>query len=106
MNLSAPPGLGSSHLRINRALKSNEGQWKVLAFPGHGFFADYENIYRKKLPKGDSPKLEPEPLVYLTEFHKQLGHPQEEFASKEVTYVRDLLGRYSDQAVRDLLAFG
>jgi hypothetical protein len=93
-------------LRAWQVIKGKEGQWKVLAYPGTGFFADYESIYRRKGLSEELPKAQPEPLVLLTYFHKQLGHEQEEFTPKEVAYVRELLKRYTDEEVRDLMAFG
>jgi hypothetical protein len=80
--------------------------FKIVAFAGTGFFADYENIYRRRLPSAAPAPLEPEPLVYLHEFHKQLGHERQEFGPKEVTYVRELLERYGDDGVRSLMAYG
>jgi hypothetical protein len=80
--------------------------FKIVALPGSGFWSDYENIYRRRLPSPPAVPVEPEPLVYLHEFHKQLGHDRQEFTPKEVEFVRDLLGRYGDDGVRDLMAFG
>jgi hypothetical protein len=45
-------------------------------------------------------------LVYLHNFHKQLGHDRQEFTPKEVDYVRDLLARYGGDGVKSLMAFG
>jgi hypothetical protein len=94
-------------LRECRIEERAKGQgFKIVGYAGSGFFSDYENIYRRKLPAPEVPLSGPEPLIYLHEFHKQLGHEQEEFTPKEVAYVRELLARYSDQGVRSLMAFG
>jgi hypothetical protein len=94
-------------LREYRIEERARGQgFKIVALPGTGFFADYENIYRRRLPAVTAPALEPEPLVYLHDFHKQMGHDRQEFTPREVDYVRDLLQRYGDAGVRDLMAFG
>jgi hypothetical protein len=93
-------------LRAWELRRGKKGQWKVVAYPGTGFFADYQNIYRRERPTPVLPKLEPEPLVYLNEFHKQMGHERQEFTPSEVFYVRDLLKRYGDAGIRSLMAFG
>jgi hypothetical protein len=94
-------------LRECRIEERVRGQgFKIVAFAGTGFFADYENIYRRRLPALTPAQREPEPLVYLHDFHKQLGHDRKEFIPKEVAYVRDLLARYGDEGVRGLMAYG
>lgn len=85
--------------------KDGEG-FKIVAFAGSGFFADYDNIYRRRLPASTPVLHDPEPLVYLHDFHKQLGRDQEEFKPKEVAFARDLLDRYGDKGVRSLMAYG
>ncbi len=80
--------------------------FKIVAYPSQGFFADYENIYRRRLPPAAPGLLESEPLLYLNAFHKQLGHERQEFSPSEVAYVRDLLARYGDEGVRGLMAYG
>jgi hypothetical protein len=94
-------------LRECRIAERARGQgFKLVAFAGTGFFSDYENIYRRRLQAPSPIPHEPEPLVYLHEFHKQLGHDRQEFAPKEVTYVRELLERYGDEGVRSLMTYG
>jgi hypothetical protein len=93
-------------LRDWQLTRGKEGQFKVVAFPGTGFFKDYENMYTRKqavsTPQGDAR----EPLVYLHDFHMALGHDQDAFAPKEVAYARELLERYGNAAVRELMHFG
>src|SRR5215212_1813073 len=86
--------------------RANGKGFKIVAYAGQGFFADYENIYVRKTPVVPALPIAPEPLVYLHEFHKQLGHDRQEFTPKEVAYARDLLARYGDQGVRDFMVFG
>jgi hypothetical protein len=94
-------------LRECRIEERVKGQgFKIVGYAGSGFFTDYENIYRRKFPASEPLLIELEPLIYLHDFHKQLGHEQEEFSPKEVAYVRDLLARYGDQGVRSLMAYG
>jgi hypothetical protein len=93
-------------LRAWKIIKGKEGQWKVIAYPGTGFFADYENMYRRKGPTREPQQVEPEPLMFLRDFHKQLGREQEEFAPKEVSYVRSLLSRYGQDGLREFMSFG
>jgi hypothetical protein len=80
--------------------------FKIVAFPGTGFFADYENIYVRKHAEAKPQKVEPEPLAYLIDFHKRLGHTQDEYAPKEVAYVRHLLSRFGEDGVRDFVDYG
>jgi hypothetical protein len=94
-------------LRECRIEERVRGQgFKIVGYAGSGFFADYDHIYRKKLPKADPPSTTNEPLLYLADFHKQLGHEQTEFPAKEVAYARELLARYGDAGVRSFMAFG
>jgi hypothetical protein len=93
-------------LRAWKVTKGKKGQWKVVAYPGTGFFADYEHIYKRKPATVEPLPAQPEPLAYLTDFHRQLGNEQEEFAPKEVAYVRELLKRYNDEELRDFMSFG
>jgi hypothetical protein len=80
--------------------------FKIVAYAGQGFFADYENIYRRRLPTSTPALTEAEPLVYLNDFHKQLGHERQEFLPSEVAYVRGLLDRYGHEGVKSLMAYG
>lgn len=80
--------------------------FKIVAYAGQGFFSDYEKMYVHKQPSPETSTGDTEPLRYLIDFHRRLGHDQEEFSSKEVEYVRKLLSRYGDDGVRDFIAFG
>src|SRR4051812_5576397 len=93
-------------LRDWQLTRGKEGQWKVLAYPGAGFFADYESMYVRKQPTAAPAADTLEPLVYLHDFHKALGHEQDAFAPKEVAYARDLLARYGEAGVHDFMQFG
>jgi hypothetical protein len=94
-------------LRECRIEERVRGQgFKIVAYAGTGFFADYENIYRRRLPASVPALLSPEPLVYLNEFHKQLGHEKQDFSPKEVTCMREMLACYGDDGVRRFIDFG
>jgi hypothetical protein len=85
--------------------KADGTGFKLVAYAGSGFFADYENIYHRKLALALPYSSEPEPLIILAEFHRRLGHDQHEFPPKEVAFARELLLRYGEEAVRDLIDF-
>jgi hypothetical protein len=94
-------------LRECRIEERARGQgFKIVAYAGAGFFTDYENIYRRRLPASLPALSGPEPLVYLNDFHKQLGHDLQEFSPKEVDCMREMLTRYGDEGVRRFIAFG
>jgi len=85
--------------------KADGTGFKLVGFAGAGFFADYENIYRRKLALASPQHHDHEPLIVLAEFRRRLGHEQHEFPPKEVAYARELLLRYGESAVRDLMDF-
>ena len=84
--------------------KADGSGFKIVGYAGSGFFADYENIYLRRAP-ATLPGKDISPLMILHDFHKALGHEQEEFAAKEVTYARELLARYGADGVRDFIEF-
>ncbi len=85
--------------------KADGTGFKVVGYAGSGFFRDYEDIYRRPLPCPAPRPAEPEPLMLVANFHRQLGHNHDEFPVKEVAYARQLLSRYAPAEIEDLIAF-
>jgi hypothetical protein len=94
-------------LRECRIEERARGQgFKIVGYAGSGFFTDYDSMYLRRLPSQTPAQVGPEPLVYLHDFHKQLGHERKEFSPKEVVCMREMLVHYGDQGVRRFIDFG
>ena len=80
--------------------------FKIVFYPGNGFFEDYTEFYLRapgQLTIGKQAvrdTLDPQPLQLVAYFHQLLGHKQDTFADKEKTRAAELLRRYNADEVR------
>ena len=85
--------------------------FKIVFHAGTGFFDDYEEFYLRSSSKptiGQLPArawLDPQPLKLVAYFHQLLGHKHDTFAEKEKKQASELLGRYTEREVRDLIDY-
>jgi hypothetical protein len=105
-------------LKATRLLRKYEivrraegGGLKLVAWPGRGFFDDYEEFYvRQWMPQlrfrqTAAQRGIQQPLELVAYFHKVLGHPHHTFEEKETAYATRLLETYSVEEVRDLIDY-
>jgi hypothetical protein len=91
--------------------KATGDGFKLVFYPGEGFFDDYREYYlRAQVPKAALPLVEgirdiQAPLELVAEFHRRLGHSHEHFEEKETAYAAELLKDLSDAEVRDLIEY-
>lgn len=95
--------------RIERRAKG-EG-FKLVARPGKGFFEDYRRFYLTR----QQPQLRfsqtaahrniEQPLELVAHFHRLLGREGNRFDEKETAYASELLERFSEPDVRDLIEY-
>jgi hypothetical protein len=91
--------------------KASGNGLKLVFWPGHGFFDDYEDFYVKQT----QPQLRfkqtaalreiQQPLSLVAYFHKLLGHEHQTFEEKETTLASQLLEKHSPEDVRDLIDY-
>ena len=93
------------------AKKAGGEGFKIVFYPGKGFFDDYHEYYIKsqqpQLRFGQSVALRniQQPLELVAYFHKLLGREHTTFQEKETAYASKLLERYSYSEVRDLIDY-
>jgi Replication initiator protein A len=85
--------------------------FKLVFYAGSGFFEDYTEFYLSNQGQQQPGKptvpttLDPQPLQLVAYFHQLLGHKQNTFADKEKTQAAELLRRYDEREVRDLIDY-
>jgi hypothetical protein len=85
--------------------------FKIVFFPGDGFFEDYDEFYLRPSNQANVSRLDArspqsaQPLQLVAYFHQLLGHKQDTFADKEKVRASELLRTYSADEVRDLINF-
>lgn len=91
--------------------KADGDGFKLVFYPGKGFFDDYDEYYIK----GQQPRLRfgrsvalrniQQPLELVAHFHTLLGHEHTTFEEKEMAYASELLERHSYSEVCDLIGY-
>jgi hypothetical protein len=89
-----------------------EGEgFKLVVWPGTGFFDDYDEFYvRQWMPQLRFAQVAAfrgiqQPLELVAYFHRLLGHSHRTFEEKETAYATRLLDSYSVEEVRDLIEY-
>ena len=96
-------------MKLFRALEGPG--FKIVFHAGTGFFDDYEEFYLRSSSKPTIGKLparawlDPQPLKLVAYFHQLLGRRHDTFAEKEKKQASELLGRYTEREVRDLIDY-
>jgi hypothetical protein len=97
--------------RYEIATRTKGPGFKIVFHPGAGFFEDYAEFYLRapgKLATGvPAPRdaLDPKPLQLVAYFHELLGHRHNTFADKEKAQAAELLARFTEHEVRDLIEY-
>jgi hypothetical protein len=83
--------------------------FNVFFYPGPGFFEDYCAYYlnqSKPTRTAQAADLrEVKSLELVAEFHRQLGHSHNRFPEHEKAFSDELLQTYSEDDIRDLIAY-
>ena len=93
--------------RFEIMTRARSSGFKLVFFPGQGFYDDYQEFYLKlskrttRLPERTSG--DPHPLQLVAYFHELLGHSQNSFSDKERNQAAELLKLYSDGEARALI---
>ena len=97
--------------RYEIVARMNGAGFKIVFYPGNGFFEDYTEFYLRapgQLTIGKQAvrdALDPQPLQLVAYFHQLLGHKQDTFADKEKTRAAELLRLYNADEVRSLIDY-
>jgi hypothetical protein len=89
------------------AARSTGSGFKLIFYPGDGFYQDYADFYLKvskqpaQLPERTASNSQPLQLVAY--FHELLGHGHTNFTDKERIQAGELLKFYSDEEARALI---
>jgi hypothetical protein len=84
---------------------------KLVFWPGHGFFEDYEDFYvtqtqpQLRFKQTAALREIQQPLLLVAHFHKLLGHEHQTFEERETAFASQLLEAHSPEAVRDLIDY-
>ena len=93
--------------RCQIAARVGGNRFKLVFYPGDGFYQDYAEFYLKtpkrtaQLPERSSGN--PQPLQLVSYFHELLGHSHRNFADKERAQAAELPKLYSDGEARALI---
>ena len=92
--------------------KNAAGNGFNLAFwPGKGFFEDYRRYYIDKrqpqlrLQATADCRMIQQPLELVAHFHQALGRSHRTFRTHETDYASELLGRFDEHAIHDLIGY-
>jgi hypothetical protein len=93
--------------RYNILARASGKGFKLVFYPGDGFYQDYANFYLKTQKRTEK-LLAPSPsnshpLQLVAYFHELLGHSHKEFTDKERAQAAELLKVYSEEEVRALI---
>jgi hypothetical protein len=85
--------------------------YNVSVWPGAGFFEDYQLYYldaqqpRLRFKASAGLREIQTPLELVAFFHRELGHTSTTFEEHETAYADELLARFSEREVRDLIRY-
>jgi len=91
--------------------RANGIGFKIVFYPGQGFFDDYQAYYLEKqqpqlrFKQASGVRYIQQPLELVAYFHKRLGREQTTFHQKETAYASKLLEQYSYNEVRELIDY-
>ena len=93
--------------RYEIAARVRGNGFKIVFYPGEGFYQDYTDFYLKQ-PKRTAQLLSAPapirtPLQLVAYFHELLGHSHNNFTEKERGQAAELLKLYSDEEARALI---
>jgi hypothetical protein len=86
--------------------------YNVSVWPGNGFFEDYQLYYcdaqqpRFRFKASAELREIQKPLELVAFFHRELGRTTVKFQEHETAYADELLARFSEAEVRDLIRYG
>ncbi len=86
--------------------------YNVSVWPGDGFFEDYQLYYldaqqpRFRFRASAELREIQKPLELVALFHQQLGRATSKFEEHETAYADELLARFSEAEIRDLIGYG
>jgi hypothetical protein len=95
--------------RYEIATRARGTGFKIVFYPGDGFYQDYTNFYLKQ-PKRTAGLPErtasnPQPLQLVAYFHELMGHSHKDFTDKERTQAAELIKRYGYEKGRSFIEF-
>jgi hypothetical protein len=88
--------------------KAREKGFKIVFFPGDGFYADYELYLQTaaaQLPMRAPDIADDEPAKLVGHFHLQLGRTHGEFRRQELEQARELLKAHTLSEAEDLVDY-
>jgi hypothetical protein len=95
--------------RFEIAMRTRGNGFKLVFYPGYGFYQDYTEFYLKQ-PKRTAPLPErtdvsSHPLQLVAYFHDLLGHSHNSFTAKEREQAAELIKRYGYEQGRSFLEY-
>jgi hypothetical protein len=90
--------------RFEIATRVRGSGFKLVFYPGHGFYDDYQDFYLRtpkrtaQLP--DRTTSNPQPLQLVAYFHELLGHGHNSFTEKERKQADELIKAYGEEEAR------